>query len=109
MYSEETDLCKRMKDAGWRIVYFPAAKVIHHHSRSSDQVAALRHMRFQTSRVRYFRKHHGWVTAHFLRAFILFSYELLSLEESAKWLAGHKRPLRQERIRSYWQVLRSGL
>ena len=108
MYSEETDLCKRMKDAGWRVVYFPAAQVVHHHSQSSDQVVPLRHVRFQSSRVRYFRKHHGWLAAHLLRAFILFSYELLLLEESAKWLAGHKRPLRRERIRSYWQVLRSG-
>ncbi len=109
MYSEETDLCKRIKDAGWRVVYLPAAKVIHHHSASSDQVVALRHMRFQSSRVRYFRKHHGWLAANILRVFILVSYELLTLEEFAKWLVGQKRAMRRERIAAYWQVLRSGL
>jgi hypothetical protein len=29
--------------------------------------------------------------------------------EAAKWLVGHKRPLRAERVAVYGQVLRSGL
>jgi hypothetical protein len=29
--------------------------------------------------------------------------------EGARWLIGHKRPLRAERLRAYRQVLRSGL
>jgi GT2 family glycosyltransferase len=29
LYWEDTDLCKRIRDAGWKVVYFPAAKVIH--------------------------------------------------------------------------------
>ena len=37
MYSEELDLCRRIRAAGWRIVYQPAAVVIHHQSRSADQ------------------------------------------------------------------------
>ncbi len=109
MYSEETDLCKRIKDAGWRVVYLPAARVVHHQGRSSEQVVPLRHIRFQTSRVRYFRKHQGRLAASVLRNFILLSYDLLILEEGVKWLAGHKRALRRERIAAYWRVLRSGL
>jgi N-acetylglucosaminyl-diphospho-decaprenol L-rhamnosyltransferase len=109
MYSEELDLMKRIKVAGWRVVYLPSARVFHHKSQSSDQVAPLRHIRFQSSRVRYFRKHHGWLAANLLRVFILLSYFLQLLEESAKWLLGHKRPLRRERVSAYWQVLKSGL
>lgn len=34
MYGEDTDLCLRLKRAGWRVVYTPSATVIHHHGRS---------------------------------------------------------------------------
>jgi hypothetical protein len=30
-------------------------------------------------------------------------------EESLKWLVGHRRGMRRERMVSYWRVLRSGL
>ena len=59
MYSEELDLCRRIKKAGWQIVYLPSAQIIHHEGKSSEQVVAARHIRFQTSKVRYFRKFHG--------------------------------------------------
>ena len=42
MYSEELDLCRRVQEAGWRVVYAPAALVIHHEGKSSEQVAPQR-------------------------------------------------------------------
>ncbi len=59
MYSEELDLCRRIKLAGWRVVYEPAALVIHHEGKSSEQVSTQRHIRFNTSKVRYWRKWFG--------------------------------------------------
>ena len=59
MYSEEMDWCQRIKQHGWRIVYLPAARVIHLEARSSEQVAAAQHIYFQSSRVAYARKHFG--------------------------------------------------
>ncbi|MGC8781289.1 MAG: glycosyltransferase family 2 protein, partial [Anaerolineae bacterium] len=53
MYSEELDWCRRVKGAGWRIVYLPAAQIIHYEGKSSEQVVTARHIRFQTSKVRY--------------------------------------------------------
>lgn len=35
MYFEDTDLCRRVKDAGFRVVYFPKVTVIHDHMRDS--------------------------------------------------------------------------
>jgi N-acetylglucosaminyl-diphospho-decaprenol L-rhamnosyltransferase len=109
MYSEELDWCKRIKDAGWEVVYLPTATVIHHEGKSSEQVVPARHIRFQTSKVRYFRKHHGWPQAEMLRCFLLATYVYQLAREGLKWLVGHKRPLRAERMRAYSQVLRSGL
>jgi len=109
MYSEELDWCRRAKEAGWHVVYLPMAKVVHHGGKSSEQVEAQRHIYFQASKVRYFRKHHGATTALVLQVFLLANYGSQLLLEALKGLLGHKRELRRARVRAYWQVLRSGL
>ena len=109
MYSEELDLCRRIRQAGWQIVYLPTAQIIHHEGKSSEQVVAARHIRFQTSKVRYFRKFHGPIQAQALRVFILASFAVEWLLEACKWLLGSRRPLRQTRMAAYGQLLRSGL
>lgn len=109
MYSEELDWCKRAKEAGWEVHYVGHAQIIHHGGKSSEQVTARRHIHFQQSKLRYFRKYHGWSIAQLLRAFLLLNYLVQIGIEGAKRLLGHKPALRQERIHAYWQVLRSGL
>jgi len=109
MYSEELDWCRRIKQAGWRIVYLPAAQVIHYEGKSSEQNLAARDIRFHSSKVRYFRKHHGPWSAEILRLFLLGTFVWQLAVESLKWLVGHKRPLRASRVKAYLQVLHSGL
>lgn len=109
MYSEELDWCRRFREAGWRVVYLPTARIVHYVGKSSEQVLPARHIHFQTSKVRYFRKYHGPLAAGVLRWFLLGNYAWQIGLEGAKWLLGHKRPLRAERIAAYRQVLRSGL
>ncbi len=109
MYSEELDLCRRVKEAGWKIVYLPEAQVIHHVGQSSDQAVAARHIYFQTSKVRYFRKWHGAGQANILRLCLLGQYVWQIGLESVKGLLGSQRRLRRQRVGVYWQVLRTGL
>lgn len=109
MYSEELDLCRRIKAAGWEIHYFPHARIIHHEGKSSEQVVTARHIRFQTSKLRYFRKFHGPAAAGTLRLFILGMFAVEWALEAAKWLLGSRRPMRRERMAAYAQLLASGL
>ena len=109
MYSEELDWCRRIKAAGWRVVYLPAARVLHHIGKSSEQAVTARHVNFQRAKLRYFRKYHGRVAAAALRVFLLAIYAWQLGLEAAKGLIGHRRRLRWQRVRAYWQVLRSGL
>lgn len=109
MYSEELDWCRRMAGAGWRVAHEPAATVIHHEGRSSEQVAATRQVYFESSKVRYFRKHHGALTANLLRAALLGTYVVRLAVEGAKYALGHRRALRAQRLRAHLEVLRSGL
>ena len=109
MYSEELDWCYRAKQAGWQIVYLPVAQVTHYEGKSSEQASARRDIYFNTSKVRFFRKYRGGLVAGILRAFLLVTFVLQLAEESIKWVLGHKRELRAQRIRAYAQVLKSGL
>jgi len=109
MYSEELDWCRRFREAGWRVVYLPTAQIVHHVGKSSEQVLAARHVHFQTSKIRYFRKYEGALTARILRWILLANYVWQLGLEGAKWLLGHKRPLRAQRIAAYRRVLKSGL
>ncbi len=109
MYFEELDWCRRCRAAGWEVHYVPQAVVIHHEGKSSGQVPAARTVRFQRSKVRYFRKYHGAAWAFLIRVFLFITFSLQLVAETAKWLIGHKRPLRRERMSAYWQVLRSSL
>ncbi|MCB8921855.1 MAG: glycosyltransferase family 2 protein [Ardenticatenaceae bacterium] len=109
MYSEELDWCRRIKDAGWRVVYLPQAQVIHHEGKSSEQAVTARHVNFNRAKLRYFRKYHGRSAATLIRIVLLKNYALQLLLEGGKGVLGHKRPLRWQRVRAYWQVLRTGL
>ena len=109
MYFEEADWCRRCVQAGWAIHYVPQAKVTHYEGQSSQQVVAARTIRFQRSKIRYAEKWFGPFWAWLVRLFLLLTFGFQWLEESLKWLIGHKRPLRRERMTAYWQVLRSGL
>jgi GT2 family glycosyltransferase len=109
MYSEEMDWCRRAKNAGWRVVYFGTAQIIHHGGKSTGQVIAKRHIHFQQSKVRYFRKHHGRLAGESLRLFLLGMYAYQWLLEWLKGRLGHNPELRHARTAAYREVLRSGL
>lgn len=109
MYSEELDLQRRMRQAGWQIVFFPEAQIVHYGGKSSEQVLSARHIEFQVSKIRYFRKYSGLLPAFSLRLFLLASYAQQLAIECTKYGLGHRRDLRRARIALYWTVLKSGL
>jgi N-acetylglucosaminyl-diphospho-decaprenol L-rhamnosyltransferase len=60
VYSDETDFQKRLQDAGWRVLFVPAALAIHHDQLSSDPAGMRRRIvEFHRGRDRYMRKHHS--------------------------------------------------
>lgn len=109
MYFEETDWCRRCVESGWQIHYVPEAQVIHYEGQSSQQVVADRTMRFNRSKIRYTEKWLGSGWAKGVQVFLLTTFGYQWLEETIKWLLGHKRPLRRARMAVYQQVLKSRL
>ena len=105
MYSEELEWQRRLGRHG-AIWYVPQAVVIHHEGKSSEQAPARKHLAFQRSKLRYVARTNGAALATALHIFLLLCYGLDWLIEAAKWLIGHKRPLRRQRMQVYGQVLR---
>jgi GT2 family glycosyltransferase len=59
IYSEETDLCRRLRRAGWRTQFFPDVTVVHHESQFSVGIPERRINEMWRGRHRYWRKHHS--------------------------------------------------
>jgi len=58
VYSDETDFCKRLREAGWNVLYVPSARAIHHDQLTTDFNRARRRIvEFHRGRDRYLRKH----------------------------------------------------
>lgn len=109
MYSEEMDLCRRIVEAGGRIVYEPGATVIHYEGESSGQVSTRRDILFNRSKVLYYEKYFGSTWASLLRRYLLLEFRWQLLVEGLKAGLGHRRAMRKERIASYRAVIASGL
>jgi GT2 family glycosyltransferase len=57
MYWEDADWCKRLRDSGWRVVYFPKASIVHSVGVSSEQLWPRTVVEFHKSAYRLFEKH----------------------------------------------------
>lgn len=69
VYSDETDFCKRLHGAGWKVLFVPSARAIHHDQLNTDLSAARRRIvEFHRNRDLYLRKHHGPLTRIVVRA-----------------------------------------
>lgn len=94
VYSDEVDFCKRLRDAGWAVLYVPSAEAIHHEQLSTGSVPRRRIVELSRNRDRYMRKHHSRLSAAIVRWLTAWTYAVRAVAAYA--LPGHN----PER---YWQ------
>ncbi len=64
-YFEDVDLCRRMWEKGWRVVYVPEAKMTHYHTRESAEKEGIMSLTNKMTRIhvksgiKYFMKYRG--------------------------------------------------
>ena len=75
MYYEEVDLCYRIKQAGWRIVFLPDAVITHLSGRSAKQIRLERRLMMLKSMMVFFRKHRNRFIAEFFA--VVFKFALI--------------------------------
>jgi GT2 family glycosyltransferase len=68
MYSEETDLCYRLRRNDWPTYFVPQAEVVHHYGQSSKQAPVRTACLLYRSKLLFFRKHYGTGRAGLLQA-----------------------------------------
>ncbi len=66
MFFEDVDLCKRIQNAGYRIVYLPEAKIIHHHGVTYKGKKDSKKVIYRQSQKYYYSKHNSWLANVFL-------------------------------------------
>lgn len=59
MYGEEMDWCRRITKAGWKILFYPEARIIHHGAQSSSQNPTGMRLEQRKSFLYFFKKHYG--------------------------------------------------
>lgn len=59
LYAEEVDLFKRLREAGWQVLFSPELEVLHEGGVSTGRSRRM-HLIHSTSVYRYFEKHHAW-------------------------------------------------
>ena len=70
MYSEETDWCYRMKQAGWDVAFLPSARALHKSGSSSMRVPERRRTQIYRSKWLFMLKHQGRLKAMCFRALV---------------------------------------
>lgn len=107
IYAEDTDWSRRIKEAGWRVVYFPQAQAIHYGGSSS----AVERVRFDRERLRanleYWRKHEGTARTAAYWGLQLTGSALRAVAWSAAIVStsADRRQRARTAARRYWQLM----
>lgn len=107
LYSEEVDLCRRIQEAGYKIMYWPDLVVTHIGGESSRQVKSLEMSKSgaqltlwrMRSTLLYYRKHHG-SAAWREKMLEIGLYQLIVLRNSFS-----SDPRRQARVREHKKLI----
>ena len=88
VFSDEVDFCKRLRDAGWRVLYVPQARAVSHELPFDGADHQQRIVELSRNRDRYMRKHHSPAAARAVRWLTAYTYAVRAL--AALVLPGHE-------------------
>jgi N-acetylglucosaminyl-diphospho-decaprenol L-rhamnosyltransferase len=71
LFEEDADLCRRLRAAGWRVVFTPAAEVRHRLGQSMARAPAMARLAYDESHLLYYRKHNSVLAGLLLRLLLL--------------------------------------
>lgn len=71
LFEEDADLCRRLRAAGWRVVFTPAAEVRHRLGHSMASAPRRARLEYDRSHLLYYREHNGPAAVAALRLLLL--------------------------------------
>jgi GT2 family glycosyltransferase len=103
VYSEEHDLCKRMKNAGLRVVFTPDAEMIHVGGQTSKRMSLRMALVQLDSRMKFFRKHYGALQTSLFRFIVGLGASIRGFGWGARLLFGGRSDTGAEaKLIEYW-------
>ena len=108
IYCEDGDLCYRMIQAGWKVVFYPEAEIIHYHGQTRKQHLGRDMFIMYQSRLYFFAKHHSRSTYHLARVLTILEVILRSIKSWLSCFSGDKVQ-RRELLDAYKRVIRLAL
>lgn len=98
MYSEEVDLCERIRRAGYRVYYTPQAEVVHIGGKSTEANPEKAAFEYRRSQLYFYSKHYGRVRVLLLKAYLLVSI-------AVRWVLGNptQRRLQEMLLQLVWK------
>lgn len=105
IYSEEVDLCQRLRQQGWKVYWVPGARVLHHGGQSTRQVAAAMFLRLYQAKILYFRKHGGAPAARTYKLIVSAAALGRLLMTPLAWLEPPARRERHLTLAGYYERL----
>lgn len=73
MYFEDKDICKRVNDLGWKVIYYPNTSLIHLLGGSSQNLKKSVNTYYRDSQLYYYQKHLGKFQMKILKLYLNFS------------------------------------
>lgn len=79
LYFEDADICRRIRERGWKVYFLPQVRGVHHKSLSASVNKELVMYEYRRSQLRYYRKHNSFFSFLFLKAYLFLKFGLLWL------------------------------
>jgi GT2 family glycosyltransferase len=106
MYFEETDLCKRLWQAGWEVHFSPEAEIVHVGGASTTQQRATMYAQLYVSMLRFVEKHDGAAARQRLAFVLKTVMRLRMMRESARLkLSGEAGHARSTEVLAGWRAV----
>jgi len=71
LYFEDIDLCTRIRQAGFEVVFFPQSRVFHSGGASTSTVPLRSRLEYRRSQLRFYGKHNSGLSRRMLRIYLM--------------------------------------
>lgn len=105
MYFEDMDLCKRIHDRGWKIVFCPMSKILHYSGQSVKENILAGLVAYRQSQIYFARKHYGRCGDYLVRIVLFLKFGVIASRALAEFVV--KKFLGQDTQPAYVKMLLS--
>ncbi|MFH1800889.1 MAG: glycosyltransferase family 2 protein [Candidatus Omnitrophota bacterium] len=85
MYFEDIDLCRRLRDHRWKIVYCPMSKILHYSGQSVKENILAGLIAYRQSQIYFARKHYGRRGDYLVRILLFLKFGVIGLQALAEF------------------------